>query len=77
MTKLLLIAVLVFVAYMLWRAPRVRERPAAAPPKPVAGPQDMVSCPVCSVHIPRSEALPGPDDQLYCSQEHRLTARRG
>jgi uncharacterized protein len=34
-------------------------------------PQDMVQCPVCSVHLPRSEALPGPGGQLYCCAEHR------
>ena len=36
----------------------------------------MVSCPVCSVHLPRGDAVAGADGRLYCSQEHRLTAER-
>jgi uncharacterized protein len=37
-------------------------------------PQDMVQCPVCSVHLPRSDALTGPGGQLYCCAEHRQRA---
>jgi uncharacterized protein len=39
-----------------------------------ASPQDMVECPVCLVHLPRSDALPGPDGQFYCCTEHRARA---
>lgn len=42
----------------------------AAPPPP----QDMVECPVCHVHLPRGDALPGPGGQLYCCADH---VRRG
>ena len=78
MKYLLLLAVLV-VAYVLWRNARLAKRrdagKAAAPPAPEAGgPHDMVSCPVCSVHLPRSEAVTGGDGRLYCTQEHRLRA---
>jgi uncharacterized protein len=77
MTKLLLVAALIAVVWYLWRAPSVRATRADPPGRgPARGPQDMVSCPVCSVHLPRSEALPGPDGQLYCCQEHRLAARK-
>lgn len=77
MTKFLLIAALIAIVYFLWRAPRIRERRSSAPPQPAAKePQDMVSCPVCSVHLPRNEALPGPDGQHYCCQEHRLSGSR-
>ncbi len=44
-------------------------RTASPPP-----PQDMVECPVCHVHLPRADALPGPGGQLYCCAEH---ARNG
>ena len=76
MTKILLIAALIAVIFFIWRWPRVRgDRPAPPPARPAAStPQEMVTCPVCSVHLPRSEALPGPDGQLYCCQEHRRTA---
>jgi uncharacterized protein len=42
----------------------------AAPPPP----QDMVECPVCHVHLPRADALPGPGGQSYCCAEHRQRA---
>jgi uncharacterized protein len=35
----------------------------------------MVCCPVCSVHLPRGEAIAGPDGRLFCSQEHRLRGK--
>lgn len=75
MTKWLLIAAIVWIAYMLWRKGQVSAAPreGAAPPRK-GEPQDMVCCPVCSVHLPRAEAIAGPDGRLYCSQEHRLQA---
>ncbi|MGZ5182332.1 MAG: PP0621 family protein [Ramlibacter sp.] len=74
MKYLFLLAILV-VAYMAWRGGRLRESaPAAAPRTPArpALPQDMVCCPVCSVHLPRGEALAGASGRLYCSPDHRL-----
>ncbi len=81
MKYLVLIAVVV-VVYMLWRSQRRQEkaerqqRAAAAPPPaaPAALPQDMVRCDVCALHLPRSEALAGPDGRLYCCPEHRAGA---
>jgi uncharacterized protein len=75
MKYLLLLAVLV-VAYLLWRNARVERRGSGRPPAapPAAGPQQMVACPVCGLHLPRTDALPGPDGRYYCSQEHRLRA---
>ena len=76
MTKWLLVAALVWLAYSIWRKGQAPGPGAApAPPRPAA-PQDMVCCPVCSVHLPRGEAVAGPDGRLYCSQEHRLQAPR-
>lgn len=73
MKYLVLIAILV-LAYMVWREGRVREagdRQPGPPPGPPALPQDMVRCPVCSVHLPRGEALAGASGRLYCTHEHR------
>lgn len=73
--KYLLVLAIVLIAVWLWRNNRREDRqqpPAATPPLPQ--PQDMVRCPVCSVHLPRTDALPGPDGRLYCCQEHRLRA---
>jgi uncharacterized protein len=69
MMKFLLLAAIVFAVIWFMRSPRRSgraDRPAAPPP-----PQDMVECPVCRVHLPRVDALPGPDGQLYCCAEHR------
>jgi uncharacterized protein len=73
---------IVFVIIWLIRASgrreaRDAERSAARPPPTAAAlPQDMVECPVCHVHLPRGEALPGPDGKLFCCAEHRLRADR-
>ena len=75
--KYLLVLAVVLVAVWLWRNQRRHEKQQPPPVKPpLAQPQDMVRCPVCSVHLPRTEALPGPDGRLYCCQDHRLRADR-
>jgi len=75
MKYLLLLAIVLLVAW-LWRGSRTQDRADAADaqaPRPDSAPvqQEMVQCPVCSVRLPRSDALPGPDGQLYCCAEHR------
>lgn len=74
MKYLLLLAVVLLVVW-LWRGSRAQDRAegGARPrrPDPGAAQQDMIQCPVCSVHLPRSDALPGPDGQLYCCADHR------
>jgi uncharacterized protein len=71
--KYLLVLAIVLIAVWLWRNNRRAEKQQPPAPKPpLASPQDMVRCPVCSVHLPRTDALPGPDGRLYCCQEHRL-----
>ena len=74
MKFVLLLAVLA-IAYLVWRAARRREEADRAPPPaaPAALPQDMVRCPVCSLHLPRNDALLGASGRLYCSHEHRAT----
>ncbi len=77
MKYLVLIAILA-VVYLLWRA---RQRPPASSSRPAAPPkspelaQDMVRCPVCSVHLPRDEAVADPQGRLFCSPEHRAVNR--
>jgi uncharacterized protein len=71
--KYLVLLVVVLAVVWLWRNARQAERPRGDAPR--AGttplPQDMVECPVCHIHLPRADALPGPDGQLYCCAEHR------
>lgn len=74
MKYLLVLAVVLAVVWLL-RANRRADPPArSAPRQGPAQQQEMVQCPICSVHLPRSDALPGPNGQLYCCAEHRLRA---
>jgi uncharacterized protein len=82
MKYIIVIAVVVFAVW-LWRNGRdrtARERDEQrAKPSPqknaqLQEPQDMVRCPVCSVHLPRVDALPGPAGQVYCCPEHSRQA---
>ena len=72
MKYLLVVAVVLAVLWFV-RNNRSGGSESAAPgkPKPLAPPQDMVRCPVCAVHLPRSDALPGVDGRLYCCSDHR------
>jgi len=73
--KFLVLLVILFGAWLVWRHQRRGEagsaRPPAPPHKPAGQPQDMVRCARCGLHLPCSEALAGPDGQPYCCTEHR------
>lgn len=78
--KALLLLLVVLVGVWAWRHGRRLENRRAPPPgagtgtgKAAAEPQDMVCCPVCALHLPRSEALAGRKG-LYCSAAHRQQA---
>ena len=73
MMKLLLLVLLVVVVYLVWRNARIAQRRDPPPPK-AGGPQEMVSCPVCGLHLPKPDAVAGADGRFYCSNEHRLRA---
>lgn len=74
--KYLLLFALLYVAYVVWRNGRVAEGEARRQPAPPsqAKPLEMVSCPVCGVHLPRPDAVSGARGVLYCSHEHRQRA---
>ncbi len=74
--KFIVLFGILLVVYLVWRSQqrreqRQREEPAKPAASAVALPQDMVRCPVCSVHLPQADALPGKSGRLYCSHEHR------
>ena len=74
MKYLLVLAVILAVLWLIRgnrrSDPSERSARREAPPEQ----QEMVQCPVCLVHLPRVDALPGPNGQLYCCAEHRLRA---
>ena len=69
------LVVIVVVLAVIWFVRNNRrdagDGAARGKPTPLAPPQDMVRCPVCAVHLPRADALPGPDGRLYCCADHR------
>lgn len=72
--KFLLFLGIVLLAVWLWRSGRRGASPSDQdPPPPPSGPQEMVRCAHCGVHLPHSDAVVGRIG-LYCSQEHRQNA---
>lgn len=59
----------------LWRTGRVGKKPPVSRATPVATPQqDMVSCEVCQLHLPRTEALKS-GTTWYCCEGHIKLAK--
>jgi uncharacterized protein len=85
MTKLILIAVAVFVFLWLLRRTLAAPRKGDAPPQaPGEAKGDLVSCAHCGVNLPKGEAYavrgvpPGAGGRHYCSEEHwRAGSRDG
>ena len=75
MKYLLLIGIVLLVAW-LWRGNRRVDsgNSQTGGGSAAVQQQEMIRCPICSVHFPRSDALPGPDGRLYCCAEHRARA---
>ena len=72
-----LLVILATVALFVWllRGDRRRAVKQARPAPGLAGPQAMVGCATCGLHLPVTEALAGPDGRHYCCTEHRRAAR--
>lgn len=72
--KYLVLLIVVVVVIGIWRSRRDSEtesRPQpSSPPAPPGGPQDILACAHCGVHIPQAEALML-GSQAYCCPEHR------
>ena len=69
MARLLLLLLLGFLVYLLIRGFR-RSVGRDKPLTPVAGPEDMVRCSQCGVHLPKGESFTS-QGKFYCSDEHR------
>ena len=78
--KFFLIALGVALAVWWWMRKQNPSGPAAMPHKtsapraPTPTPLPMAQCAVCGLHLPRAEALPGPQGRTYCSAAHRQSA---
>lgn len=69
--KILLFLVAVFVLLWLLRGGMSRRAPPRPPaPRDATGPQPMLACAQCGVHLPRDEALPGRGG-VFCGEAHR------
>jgi uncharacterized protein len=76
--KYLLLLAIVFAAFLMWRNNRAQSRGKQSSPgsnSTPGQPQDMIACALCDLHVPRTDALPGPGGKLYCSAEHRIRAQ--
>ncbi|HMA06889.1 MAG TPA: PP0621 family protein [Ramlibacter sp.] len=74
MKFLLIAAVILAVLWLLRSKRRADPRDPGTGRQAPAQQQEMVQCPVCRVHLPRADALPGPNGQMYCCADHRLRA---
>jgi uncharacterized protein len=67
---------------LVWWLLKPRTRPPAAPPAPSrprapgAGPEAMVDCAHCGLHLPASEALRDAEGRVYCCADHRAAGPR-
>jgi uncharacterized protein len=71
--KILLLLALVFG--VLWLLKGRRRGDAAAPkspPRPAPGPQTMLACAHCGVHLPQGDALMDVAGRPFCTDAHRL-----
>ena len=69
MTKLILIAVAVFVLLWLLRRALAPRKGDAPPQAPGEAKGDLVSCAHCGVNLPKAEARSA-GGRHYCSEEH-------
>ncbi len=75
--KYLLWALVIYLAWRWFSASRDRQSRQASSEGPDENARSgeaaerMVKCPECGLHLPLSEALPGPGEQFFCSESHR------
>lgn len=66
---------LVVVGVVLWAVASWQRRAVRRePPAPQVGHEDLPACSECGLHLPRSEALAGPDG-VFCTEAHRTAFR--
>ena len=72
MIKWLLTIAIVVIALMLWFGKgRGGGASSGGTRRRAPGPQPMVSCAHCGLHLPQPDAVEGEGGRHYCSTEHR------
>lgn len=73
--KYLIVIAIIAIGWFVWRKQRERQIDAQGPAAPPSsgGPQAMVRCPVCALHLPEADAVRG-RQAAYCSEAHRRQA---
>jgi uncharacterized protein len=69
--KLILLLVVLGVAAWLLIGRR-RRRPGPPPGPAETGPEPMLACARCGLHLPQAEALTDSRGLRYCCEAHRL-----
>ncbi len=79
MKFVLLVFVIVIAGWLIFGRRRARPpTPARAPDETQAGagPQTMLVCAHCGVHLPRADALQDVEARPFCSEAHRVAGPR-
>jgi uncharacterized protein len=76
MMKFLLLVAVIAVAFWMLKSKARGRGDAPRPPKPPGGPQPMLACAHCGVHLPRADALMDVGGRAFCSDAHRLAGPR-
>lgn len=71
MAKILLLALAIWLLYAVVKRYLGSVDSQTRPP---AGPEDMVQCAYCGVHLPKSDSLVV-NQQHYCCEEHSRQAK--
>ena len=75
MAKIILLVLGLLLAYWILKTYR-RRVDRREPQEQAAGPEDMVRCAQCGVHLPRSESVTT-QGSFYCSADHERAHHAG
>jgi uncharacterized protein len=71
MFKWLIFIFLGYVVYLYWQRRQLPRPKRGRDSSQSKGPERMVACTHCGIHLPESESLSDDDRRSYCCEEHR------